>query len=1094
MAKPSRQPAHHVQQAKAPARATSAPVIARRPIDAQQQAMGNQAMQRMMRAPAAGAPTVPAVSPDLERRLDAEAGGGEPLTREERSFFEPRFGRDLGHVRLHTDQQAAAAARDVNAQAFTRGQDVYFGEGQYQPHSDAGRRLMAHELTHTVQQSSSPDASVPDTPVPHAPAAAAAAAPLQRSAGAPVIRRQGDATPESPMSPKTGVLDEASETITFEQIEVPGFKATGHRKALYDAATLMRPKKYARGNPAQRQLWKDQIATGEIVSKLTALYNKATNNAPAPATYIFKNPSGQPRYYIGDLASIAKEMSTPYWTAAGTERRYDVDHIVEMQMGGDNALPNMELLDSKINSTSGSDIERNIKAKGDEFVKATNDKYAKSGDEVARKYNMKFTRAVAKQGPADVKSQDEYWAQEDIVGGKHIIDKISVETAESLDADKIARIFPSAGTPKQLTTGAIVPGPAEETWLKPYVMVKKELKTAVEDKDSTEFGSLSFTVPKKHKDWTASTSELDVPIKRIPGSQYAGTWNKSAVMNDLRTWRKTGLSPITIDELDITPAGMAVTGKISLDEISILQGVSIDFELSQGGLTFFKEFALGDFKIPKPFTIKESTLSVAVGTATGVKVGGRVDFGIDKVGDGYIGATVGTSDAFSLTGGFSFDPKLFAPPAKIDVTYTAPDDFKANGVLTIPEGKVKGLKKATVTASYAAGEFKATGSADLDMPAVKQASMEVKYSEAAGLDIKGKADLKDGLPGISSGTVEAEVKEGEDGWSVSASGKATSTIKGFDTALAISYTDGVFTAEATAGYKTEKLSGTMTVGLTNRAVDAEGKPTGGAADNLSAFGSGSIEATLTPWLKGTIGVRIKPEGGVIVSGKIGLPAPIDLFSEKKVDKELFSIGSTIPTPIPGVIVRIGGSLSAYASFGPGQLKDASIGVTYDPDHEEDTTITGSATFYVPAKAGLELGVSAGIGVGITGASVSGNLEIKGGLGIAGFASAEATVAWSPKQGLDLTATATAEASPAFTFKINGFFLVEALGFEIWKPTWNLASFEYGSSLTVGVSFPVHYHEGQEFSPKWEDVTFKKPEITKDTIADMLSGLLHATGF
>jgi hypothetical protein len=202
------------------------------------------------------------------------------------------------------------------------------------------------------------------------------------------------------------------------------------------------------------------------------------------------------------------------------------------------------------------------------------------------------------------------------------------------------------------------------------------------------------------------------------------------------------------------------------------------------------------------------------------------------------------------------------------------------------------------------------------------------------------------------------------------------------------------------------------------------------------------------------------------------------------------VNSTVPTPIPGVIVTIGGDLKAYASFGPGQLKDAKIGVTYDPDHEKDTEITGSATFYVPAKAGLDLGIHAGLGLGVTGASASGNLEVRGGLGIQGSGSADATVNWTPSKGLDLKATANFEAQPAFTFKINGFFLVEVVGFEIWKPTWNLASFNYGAGLTVGVTFPIHYHEGETFNPSWSDVKFKTPDLDKDKVAGMLSGLLR----
>lgn len=86
-----------------------------------------------------------------EARVDA-VGGGRPLTREQRTYFEPRFGADFGQVRLHTDGSADSAARAVGALAYTRGYDIVFRKGEYRPESSAGRRLLAHELTHVVQQ------------------------------------------------------------------------------------------------------------------------------------------------------------------------------------------------------------------------------------------------------------------------------------------------------------------------------------------------------------------------------------------------------------------------------------------------------------------------------------------------------------------------------------------------------------------------------------------------------------------------------------------------------------------------------------------------------------------------------------------------------------------------------------------------------------------------------------------------------------------------------------------------------------------------------------------------------------------------------
>jgi hypothetical protein len=81
----------------------------------------------------------------------SELGPGAPLDRATRTFFEHRFGNDFSQVRVHTDRQAADSASAVNALAYTVGRDVVFGEGQYAPHTQTGRRLMAHELTHVVQ-------------------------------------------------------------------------------------------------------------------------------------------------------------------------------------------------------------------------------------------------------------------------------------------------------------------------------------------------------------------------------------------------------------------------------------------------------------------------------------------------------------------------------------------------------------------------------------------------------------------------------------------------------------------------------------------------------------------------------------------------------------------------------------------------------------------------------------------------------------------------------------------------------------------------------------------------------------------------------
>src|SRR5205085_6003987 len=80
---------------------------------------------------------------------------GRPLDAAERSLMEARFGHDFSRVRVHTDARAAESAQSVNALAYTVGRNVVFATGQYRPATSPGRQLLAHELVHTIQQSSS---------------------------------------------------------------------------------------------------------------------------------------------------------------------------------------------------------------------------------------------------------------------------------------------------------------------------------------------------------------------------------------------------------------------------------------------------------------------------------------------------------------------------------------------------------------------------------------------------------------------------------------------------------------------------------------------------------------------------------------------------------------------------------------------------------------------------------------------------------------------------------------------------------------------------------------------------------------------------
>lgn len=155
-----------------------------------------------------GAGTPPATHV-TESQIRGAATGGETLNSDVRSFMEPRLGADFSSVRVHADDGAARLSSQISARAFTYGNHVFFGRDQYQPGSDDGRRLLAHELTHTVQQGAS---------VRRAPAA-------EGPAQGPAVQRAEDRPPKTPVVQRTA--EKAPETPAVQKAASPRITTTG---------------------------------------------------------------------------------------------------------------------------------------------------------------------------------------------------------------------------------------------------------------------------------------------------------------------------------------------------------------------------------------------------------------------------------------------------------------------------------------------------------------------------------------------------------------------------------------------------------------------------------------------------------------------------------------------------------------------------------------------------------------------------------------------------------------------------------------------------------------------------------------------------
>jgi len=120
-----------------------------------QQQYGNRYVGQVLSRAAADRDNAIETNSAVERSIDGARGGGQALDSAVRPNMESAFGANFGEVRVHHDSRADVLSRSLNAKAFTTGRDIFFRQGAYSPGTSTGRELLAHELTHVVQQNGS---------------------------------------------------------------------------------------------------------------------------------------------------------------------------------------------------------------------------------------------------------------------------------------------------------------------------------------------------------------------------------------------------------------------------------------------------------------------------------------------------------------------------------------------------------------------------------------------------------------------------------------------------------------------------------------------------------------------------------------------------------------------------------------------------------------------------------------------------------------------------------------------------------------------------------------------------------------------------
>jgi uncharacterized protein DUF4157 len=295
---------------------------------------------------------------------------GHLLDAQSRSFMESRFGHDFSGVRLHTDVKAAESARSLGARAYTVGRDIVFGAGQYAPYSPAGRKLMAHELTHVVQQGTSRTTGSKNT---------------LTSPALPVLETEAHQAAEAVYDPRDLPEISLAPSLAIQRWDSPEHVSLGEAAAGSSADLIILechdrdlPQRqqpiptwpaewqalYNRGTPEQRRAITRGLTYGEIVALFGDFYADfdALNHASLREIY--------------DLIPLIRSEATTTELQAATGGRYlalaevNESHFTSVRPGRSNrdTWRNMHMQAIQAARQGNANLARGINAAADHFL------------------------------------------------------------------------------------------------------------------------------------------------------------------------------------------------------------------------------------------------------------------------------------------------------------------------------------------------------------------------------------------------------------------------------------------------------------------------------------------------------------------------------------------------------------------------------------------------------------------------------------------------------------------------------------------------------------------------------------------------------
>ncbi len=1007
------------------------------------------------------------VPSSVESQLSNSVNSGRPLSPAVNQTMGQAFGSDFSDVRIHDDSQAADLSEGLQAQAFTHGNHIYFNEGKYDPSGKSGQHLLAHELTHTIQQGngqSGPNSlhkkdDPPADPVP---------------------------TPEGFAEEKGGVVN-----VYITDFQLKRYACTFN---LDNGKDYLMPKEERKTD--QKSIWKEN--TKDHVSGFVDKFVQDKSLQTEPLLMLTLKSNDATKVY-GTKEQLKGEMAVPFWDLGGNATIHQVEHGIDWQVLGKDAdhIDNLVLLDRRSNSQLGTAVRKNINANLRAIFKNYQSK-------IPALKNLSPTKA---KKSASINIYFRRFQQEKDTGSGSIISKSNLGGKNEPYKQEYFQLE-KANIPKGyfvLRTSADRAG-----YLLPYspkgtLVGNFRLTTVGEPK----LASIKLEpqvndgrkVLVKAKDFDGVTIENDGETENV----FLTNSQKLAIrMRDFIGVKY--LSPIVLEEPELTPKfGLKVSGKVVTD-VPFLKDNNIDisFELMDGDFSI--QATITDIaNFPKPFSVTYSSLFIRASSKEGLSVGGDLEFEIDKLGKGKLSALKG-AEGFAITGKFEFDSKKFEG-SNITATYKD-NKWEIGGTLHVAKNQFKGIESASISVNYGkdGNQFLTFGgNAKLDIPGIDTLTIDGEIKDASNFRIHGKAGIKK-MTGVKSGDIDATVTKTADDYELSMSGTAEPDLPKMpgelNTKLSISYNSktDIFQAGADFEYTKGMVKVKVKIGVSNAAVE-KGVLTESKGSKLVYFGTGTVTIKLIEdKADASFTATVKPGGELFVNGEANLKA-IELMKEFKEEEELKFPGLHVPVigvPFVSIYFEIGGGVKFYFNWKPLTLQGNITLPETDIQklNQAKLTLNVSASSVATAGAGLQLSLRIGAEAAVV--KAEGGIDGFAGLEITGSIGAGLKAELDLQNGLRLKElNGEIKVKPAAKFDLKGVIGVYLNLFfkqiKVWEWQKVLAEGSIDLSNLGGfeVTVPVKFDEKNAvIPPALKDIKVKKPEFSAQKGKELIDSVFN----